>query len=181
MLLAQHLNYNLPPRGSLIPGTNQKFLYIQDFYTMTWGDLFAIPLILNAFAHVVVNDLTYLWIALPIAMVCAFGFEGVCTNKDHKPDYGFPKTGETSFAGILHLFYFGFGMSASIMCLWNIYKGNLTGNVLWVAVGGAVLYIITFIADAFCGNFDPLQKDKNNGEGSNKKLKALEKGMKTVH
>lgn len=28
-----------PPRGSVIEGTNQQFLYCNDFSTMTWGTM----------------------------------------------------------------------------------------------------------------------------------------------
>ena len=67
ILVAQALDKSLPPRNSAIPGTRQdpddpksppqKFLYIQDFWTMTWGDGIGVLLIVNAFVHLAVKDI----------------------------------------------------------------------------------------------------------------------------
>jgi len=158
MLLAQAVDKSLSARHSVIKGTNQKFLYIQDFYTMTYGDLVGVPLIVVAFVHLAVQDITYVWWGLPVVVVSVPGFLKMCLGKDHKPDYGFPDIGKISFAGILHLFYFGAGIGASVMCVWGLIAGNLTGAVLWVALGGGAFYVGCFIAEIKSGNFDPLKR-----------------------
>lgn len=160
MLLTQSLDKGLPPRGSLILGTNQKFLYIQDFWTMTYGDLFGVPLIFNAFVHLVVQDIANLWWGLLVALVSTLAFLKMCLGKNHKPDYGFPNIGKISLAGIMHLFYFGAGMGAAIMCLWGVFvTGSLPwlSPVTWVFLGGGVLYIGCFVVEMKSGNFDPLE------------------------
>lgn len=171
MLVAQALDKNLPPRRSVIPGTRwtekdeegnskehwQEFLYIQDFWTMTWGDGIGVLLIANAFVHLVVKDITNLWWGLPIVVVSGLGFLKMCLGKDHKPDYGFPDIGKVSFAGILHLFYFGAGIAASVMCVWNLITGDLRGPVMWVALAGGAFYIGCFVLEIKSGNFDPIK------------------------
>ncbi|OGZ79571.1 MAG: hypothetical protein A2528_00885 [Candidatus Staskawiczbacteria bacterium RIFOXYD2_FULL_37_9] len=37
MYFLQAVDKSLPPRWTYIPGTNQKFLYAQDFHTCSWG------------------------------------------------------------------------------------------------------------------------------------------------
>ena len=164
MLIAQSLDKSLPPRNSTIPKTNQKFLYIQDFWTMTWGDGVGVPLIVNAFVHLAMQDTTNLWWGLFVAVVSVLGFLKMCLGKNHKPDYGFPDIGKISCAGILHLFYFGAGIAASVMCAWNLVTGDLRGPVMWVALAGGAFYIGCFIAEIRSGNFDPIQRIKDQNQ-----------------
>jgi hypothetical protein len=49
MFMLQQCDRNMPERHSIIPGTRQKFLYFQDFWTMTWGDAVGVGLIQIAF------------------------------------------------------------------------------------------------------------------------------------
>lgn len=156
ILLAQVLDKSLPPRHSLIPGTNQKFLYIEDFWTMTYGDFLAIPCIVNAYAHLVAEDATNPWWGVLIMGVGALAFLVMCLGKKHKPDYGFPDIGKISYAGVLHLFYFGAGVAASIISVWHIFTGDLTGTPLWVGLCGGVIYMICFFRDIIDGNFNPV-------------------------
>ncbi len=160
ILLAQDTDANLPVRHSLIPGTNQKFLYIQDFWTMTWGDLYGVPLFVNAFVHLVKREIIYLWWAIPIGAVVTLGFLVMCLGKNHKPDYGFPATGKISLAGKLHLFYFGMGWGAGLVALWSLF---VTGDspldiIAWVGLAGAGFYLACFGAEFASGNFDQLKK-----------------------
>lgn len=158
VMMAQALDKSLPARHSIISGTNQKFLYVQDFWTMTYGDLFGIPLITNAFVHLAVRDAANLLWLLLVAALSAAIFAKICLGKSHKPDYGFPQTGKISFAGILHLFYFGMGIGAVVACLWSLFEGRLTGLVLWLAVLGAAAYAVCFAAELRSGNLDPLKR-----------------------
>jgi len=159
ILLAQAVDKNLSAHHSVIKGTNQKFLYIQDFYTMTYGDLVGVPFIVVAFVHLAVQDITNVWWGLPVVVVSALGFLKMCLGKDHKPDYGFPDIGKISLAGILHLFYFGIGIGASAMSVWAFFAGDLWGPVMWVALGGGAFYIGCFILEIWSGNFDPLKRE----------------------
>ena len=79
-------------------------------------------------------------------------------EKSHKSDYGFPRLGEISLAGVLHLPYFGVSVATCALCLWHFYEGNLNGPVLWGALAGGAGYIICFAADLLAGNFAPLKK-----------------------
>ena len=125
---------------------------------MTFGDAIGIPLIINAFVHLVVKDLANLWWSLPIMIVGAGIFAKMCLGKEHKPDYGFPEVGKISLAGMLHLIYFGAGIGATIISLCNLFTGELVGPVLYVALGGGVAYLAFLAPEIMSGNFDPLKR-----------------------
>lgn len=134
---------------------------MQDFYTMTWGDLIGLALIFNAFAHLVVAGRVNLWVAAAIAVAGGLLFMAMCLSGSHKPDYGYPAVGAISLAGYLHLVYFGVGLSAGLMCAWAIVTGDLRGPVMWVAIAGGALYLGTFVLDITSGNFEPLKREAN--------------------
>jgi hypothetical protein len=46
----------------------------------------------------------------------------------------------------------------SVLAIWHIFTGDLYGPVLYVALVGGVIYIASFIADIWAGNFDPLRR-----------------------
>jgi predicted small integral membrane protein len=161
MFLAQQLDRSLPSRHSIIPGTNQKFLHAQDFWTMTYGDLIAVPFINTAFVHLAFNQRVGIWhwlAFLAIAIIAPAIFVKMCLGKDHKPDQGFPDIGKISWHGILHLPYLGIGVASGMLCLWFIFTGDLRGPVLYAGIGGGVFYICCFLGEIFSGNFDPLKK-----------------------
>lgn len=161
MFAAQQTDKSLPPRHSIIPGTNQKFLYMQDFWTMTWGDLVGVAMINTAFAHLAMNGYFGMWHWITFAaLVFAFSAQlaKVGMNQGHKPDMGFPEIGKISWIGILHLPYYGIGVAAGIFCAWFIFTGDLHGLVLYVGLHGAVFYALCFIAEVQSGNFDPLKR-----------------------
>lgn len=166
MYWLQAMDKSLPPRGSYIPGTKQPFLYVQDFHSCTWGDLIGLPLIMNAFVHLVAGG--YItnhagwqqiqWaIFVLIVIVDGLGFLLMCLGKGHKPDQGFPEIGKVSWHGLSHLPYHGVGVAMSVFSIYHAVIGNLRGPVLYVALLGAVIYIASFVTDMKVGNFDPLK------------------------
>ncbi len=160
MLLAQRLDKSLPPRHSIIPGTRQKFLYMQDFNTMTWGDFIGVALINCAFVHVVMNYAFGFWVGFAfvgIAFALGLWFAHMCISENHKPDMGFPDIGKISMLGLLHLPYFGIGVTAGAFCVWFIFAGYLRGSVLYVGLAGGLVYALAFLSDIMFGNFDPLK------------------------
>jgi hypothetical protein len=157
--LVQDGDKSLPPRHGKIAETKQKFLYMEDFITMTCGDSLGVPLIWVGYCHLVTHDLANLWWALPVTVLSALGFLKMCLSKNHKPDYGFPAIGKISWAGILHLFYFGAGAGASALCVWNLFSGGLRGPVMWMALAGGAFYVACFAIDVKLGNFDPLKRE----------------------
>lgn len=160
MFVAQQLDMNLPPRHSTIPGTRQKFNHMQDFWTCTYGDIFALPFVLNAFAHLAVNGYISLWqwIVFNILwVVLSIGFLMMCLGKNHKPDQGYPQAGKVSVQGIVHLPHFGVSMAMALLAIWHIVAGNVKGPVLYLFIAGAVCWIASFVADNVTGNFDPLK------------------------
>ena len=163
MHLAQVLDKSLPRRHSIISGTHQKFLYMPDFWTTTYGDMFGVSLITNAFVHLAVSGHIdyWQWIAfVVIAIASALIFVVMCFGKEHKPDAVFPNIGKISWNGIMHLPYFGTGIAVTIMCIWHLFTGNLRGLVMWIGLAGGALYIACYITDIKSGNFDTLKKIK---------------------
>ncbi len=160
IFLAQQVDKSLPPRHSIIPGTNQKFLYMQDFYTMTWGDLIGLSFIGNAFVHLVVYGQVGVWhwlVFAVLAVVFAVVYLVMWLGPNHKPDIGFPKAGKIGLQGIVHQPYFGFYMALSVLCIWFIFTGSLNGVVLYVGLVGALFYLVCHEADKLTGNFDALK------------------------
>ena len=157
MFLAQQFDKSLPEQHSIILGTNQKFLYMQDFWTMTWGDVVGISLIWGAFLHLAIYRFEFRhWIVFTaLTVLFMTGFAVMCFGKNHKPDMGYPYVGKISWNGILHLPYFGAGVSASIFCVWLI---AFPGIVLLVFLSGSVFYLVCFYLEIQSGNFEPLRK-----------------------
>ena len=161
MFAAQEFDKTLPLSYSFIPGTNQRFLHMQDFYTMTYGDLFGVPLINNAFLHLIVMGHleTWHWLAFVLlAIVSSSIFVVMCFGPNHKPDMGFPQIGKISWIGLLHLPYLGVGVASAMLCLWFILAGDLRGPVLYLGLAGGAIYIASFVAETKSGNFDPLKR-----------------------
>ena len=161
MFAAQQLDKSLPPRNSLIPGTDQKFLYLQDFWTMTWGDMVGVALSNTVFVHLAVDGRLGMWHWIIFAaLVCGLmvQFANMCMGKKHKPDMGFPDIGKISTLGILHLPYYGIGVAAGVFCMWFILTGELRGPVLYVGLAGGAIYVACFVAEIKSGNFDSLKR-----------------------
>ena len=156
MFVVQQLDESLPPRHSLIKGTNRRFLHMQDWWTGWWGDWLAVPLIINAFVHVAINNMaTNLLAVAMLGTALAGGFLWMCLGENHEVDQGFPEPGKISVNGILHLPYFGLGWASGLICLWSIFMGELSGPVLWLGLVGGAFYLLCAIADLIAGHFDP--------------------------
>lgn len=161
MYVFQLLDEKLPPRGSLIPGTKQPFLYMGDWRSMTWGDTLGVLFILNAFAHLVAHGhiSSAEWLVI-VVLAAAIGeaFFWMCLGENHKPDQGFPKAGKWSWHGLSHVPYLGAAIAMGISCLWHIFMGELRGPVLYAGLAGLALYAVSVVADIKAGNFAPLKK-----------------------
>ncbi len=165
MFALQQLDKKLPPRGSIIPGTRQKFLYIQDWNTMLWGDTIAVPLVLSTFVHLAMNDLVAQWqwafLVLFSNILSVFFIGRVCWNNDHKPDYG-TYDNHQSWAGVIHATYFGICVAVSGITFGNvvlaIINEKISVEVLGAGLLGATIYAVSWICDYVAGNFKPLKK-----------------------
>ncbi|MEK7562379.1 MAG: hypothetical protein AAB509_01720 [Patescibacteria group bacterium] len=164
MFLAQQLDKSLPPRHSVIKGSaGQKFLYMQDWYTMKYGDVIAVPLIANVYVHLVACDrilplIEPIALALLALVMMVVGIES-CLGENHKPDQGFPEIGKISLQGRIHMPYFGIGWSMGIFSLIHACFGHFTGPVLWLGIFGGVFYLGCLVAEFKSGNFNPFKKE----------------------
>jgi hypothetical protein len=167
MHLLQTIDKSLPPRHSLIPGTNQKFLYMEDFYVLMAGDLFGLPLVMNAFLHLVLGGyikFTELIVLAVIAVLAGIFFALMCLGEKHKPDMGYPKIGKISPHGVSHLPYFGVYVAASASCLWHMYCGEIGNQIIGIAFFGVGIYVSCFYGDIKAGHFEPLKLIPKNGD-----------------
>lgn len=146
----------IPARRSIIPGTRQQFLYLQDFRVMVWGDWICLAVTGIAFWYLVLSqNITPLsWVAyIAIAIIDAIAFTLMCLVKTHKPDYGFPEVGKTSIAGYLHSGYHGCNVAGIILSVWHFLIGNLHGWPMWCLFIGGGAYLVAFYLDIRTGNF----------------------------
>ncbi len=151
----------IPLRHSIIPDTNQKFLYWEDFYTQTYGDFLGLVWIVNGFVHLIVEEKIANWewiifLSFAILMMLVF-VKSTLKSKSHKPDWGYPAEGKISLGGASHLPYFGALSSMALICLINMVGGDMKGVVLWTTLAGGIFYIATVIADIKTGHFDQLK------------------------
>lgn len=157
MFVAQMLDKSLPPQNSTIPGTRQKFLYMQDFWTMTWGDIVGVSLIWVSFFHLALAWFgPYSWIFFwVVAILLAWQFMRMCLGVNHKPDWGYPEVGKISVGGYLHLPYFGVSVVAGVWCLGLL---RVPGTVMYIYLAGLVVYALCFLLELKSGNLDPIKK-----------------------
>ncbi|MFA4871833.1 MAG: hypothetical protein WC610_02125 [Patescibacteria group bacterium] len=151
----------LQGRNTLIPGTNQQFLYWQDFYCQLYGDLIGLPLITWPFFYLVMTDKVsaHQWISLcMLTLIGAIFFVNMCLSKTHKPDSGYHEVGKISWVGIIHALYLGLNAGGILIMVWSIINGNLHGPIMWAANTGSIFYLITFIMDTRAGHFAPLKR-----------------------
>lgn len=173
MIETQYLNKSMLPHGSTIPGTEQKFLHWQDFYCQSVGDTLGLSLLQIAFAYFVADNNLHQGVWVGFAAVAAFDavfFTRMCLGKNHKPDYGYPRTGEVSISGALHSVYHGVNMAIAVTM-----AGALVATVLqqeWLSpyllpvlpfwgicvglIGGAI-WLVSMRIDFVVGNFDQLK------------------------
>lgn len=157
----------MPVRGSIIPGTNQKFLYWQDFYCQRYGTV-GIMLIWIGFMHLVRFQYLSFWeivVYIAIALCDAIGFTYmILRKKNHKPDYGFPEAGQVSKSGIIHSIYHGLTISAVVMLMYHsTFIATSISLPPILALHGIILYIIIILQDIKAGHFallKPVKKDE---------------------
>ena len=163
--ISQSANPGLPRRYSYIPGTRQRFNHVQDYWTMTAGNLVGLSLIDASFFGMVADGQMIVgeWVVFAVIAVIGFiVFSMLNSREAYKSDYAFPKTGEVSAAGLVMLLNLGFHIALAVMVLWNLYAHGLGGiPVMWFAVIGAVVYAVCFVIDAMSGNFDPKETTRN--------------------
>ncbi len=161
-LLAERIDVargTIPSRHSLIPGTSQKFLYWEDFYMQTYGDLLGLVWVMNGFAQLLVaGKISYfMWFVFALfAILGAYMALKSCLSKEHKPDWGYPEIGKISLGGISHVPYFGIQLAMGVVCLIKAFTGDLNGLPLITTIGGVVIIIAMAIMDWKSGHFDPL-------------------------
>ncbi len=166
MFLGQCLDKRIPPRGSIIPGTNQKIMHMQDWYTLTWGDIVAVPLILSGFAHVAINKNIHPaeWAILIIAsnVIGVYFLGAICLSDTHRPDAGTYDIGKQSLHGYIHVPYFGICVAIAAAAIYHrLITGELNGPALYLGLLGGAIYIASFLADLFSGHFAPLKLEEN--------------------
>lgn len=151
------------PHNTLVPETRQRFLHWQDFACQLYGNTIGLTLIQIGFFTLAIGNMTIkhllILIAIAIASGMVFGFK--CLAQDHKPDWGYPTTGNISTGGMIHCVYFGLNIAMVAYCAWGwVITGNLRGPVMWITIAGGVIYSMTFSMDYLRGYFDPIRYEE---------------------
>lgn len=160
--LIDSLQGKIAPKGSIIPGTNQKFLYWENFFTQTYGDFIFLPLIASAFVILLLDGQIPIWNWLVgglIFLVACIFFIKSCTSPNHKPDWGFPKPGKISRGGWSHIPYLGMYCAIVVMVLINI--NELNSLLLWTSLYGMAGWLVCWFLDYKAGHFDPIKTRKH--------------------
>lgn len=160
--LIDNLYSRIPDKGTTIPGTEQKFLYWENFFTQTWGDLLFLPLTAVAFTLLIkageisITDYTG---GIIVGAVVVWIFLRSCTSPKHKPDWGFPKTGKVSPGGWSHIPYLGIYGGLIAVTLSHVDRLNQTGlTLLGVGISG---WLLTWLIDYLSGHFQSIKYGKN--------------------
>ncbi len=151
----------LPNRYSIIPGTEQKFLYWQDFYSQTYGDFLGLIWVMNTFAHLLINEriIWPLWIIfIAVLFIATVVFLNTHLNNERKPDWGFPKNSRISLGGISHLPYFSLNSGMTAICLLEMLRGQVSGIFFWTTLSGLLVWLLSVITDYHAGHFDKPKK-----------------------
>lgn len=143
----------------------EGFLYMQDFFTIKWGDTIGI----SAVDFGVIAVLQNVW-PLPFAGILACVLVGVVVTslahrlwmgQLHKPDAGYPAAGVVSIFGRVHLLYFFVQITIGAIGLWLVGL-MILGQFPWssvavVGLGGGFFYLLTWLADMKTRRFARLQ------------------------
>ncbi|HCC59730.1 MAG: hypothetical protein A2402_02665 [Candidatus Staskawiczbacteria bacterium RIFOXYC1_FULL_37_43] len=153
MFLAEFFDKTLPEQNSIIPNTNQKFLYMKDFWTFSWGDPVGVSLIWAAFLHVAVYrfELRHWSVFCVLSIFFMADFAMIGLAKEHKPNTRYPCAGKLSWNGILRLPYSGITASASVFCVWLLPN---PGIATLLFVSGGAFYLVCFLSDINSGNLE---------------------------
>jgi len=154
----------IPRRWSIIPGTKQKFLYWQDYYTNTWGDLLGLVWLMNGIFHLLGAgsiSIFQLFMALFMAVLITLLCWGYWLGRQHKPDWCFPAINETSMSGRFHLAYFGLMVGLAYLCILSAFFGRLTGAPLYLVVIGSLIWFFTIWLDSRAGHFEDYAPQSN--------------------
>lgn len=161
----------IPPRGTLISGTNQQFLHAQELLVMVWGDLVGLSAVWAASIKATLkwwgrdHTLWFVTASALIGLIAGFFFHHMCLQPNHKPDYGFPRSGVASRAGIVHSIFLGLSFAIGCMGLgylatsWS--KGDIDdeGIILTCAwITGFTVWLIAGLIDYGKGRFDDLDR-----------------------
>lgn len=163
----------IPARGSTIPGTRQKFLWIQDWSTMTWGDLVGLAPALcvglflgGAYLPSLPN---WQWVVVAttlVGVITGWEFHRMCLRPNHKPDYGFPRPGEASSMGVAHSVFFGLSAGIILVTIYTFWQypekmdDLVPAWLLWgMFLGGLAVLGAATIVDLVKGRFAPLMLD----------------------
>lgn len=167
------VNGLLPPRGSTIPGTAQRFLHMQDYHTKTWGDLVGLSMVWSASlasisggwsaSHALTGSIIIMLGAF-IGLTAGTLFHQMCLKPDHKPDYGFPQAGKSSAAGLTHSVFFGFsfwigstGLLFFIVFWQEIGRDYSAPLLAWIDAVGLAIWLVAGLIDLRTKKFEPIK------------------------
>lgn len=159
MLFVQHQEIKkgkipaLRPHNPMIP--ERGFLGIENYCTTSWGDLLALWLIDFAIGEEIAEGipLTVLFISLIAGVVITMFCQREWMGSWHKPDWAYPRKGEISLAGKIHLGYFFAQLTIVIAGALFLVIGSLSLWQIAVAGIGGGLYVLAIFLDITSGRW----------------------------
>jgi hypothetical protein len=129
-----------------------SFLYLQDWYSGSFGDLLGLSCLAWAFGA----NLKYWTTGL---LLSAFVMSLAITISLHyfwkrgRPNSGYPARGEISISGKAHLLYSFIHISIALSLFFGILSGDAGTTILIPTLCGVVLYGISLLCDVHMGKF----------------------------
>lgn len=144
----------IPLRHSLIPGTKEKFLHWEDYYSSTYGDLLGMPLVIYGFYQLIPHLSSYELISFgPLCIVSNIFYLAPRLLSVRRISWGEPAIGKISLGGYVHSFYFALLLSMLMMCFYGALTHKITSPTTWMVVLGISIWGAFFMADIRSGHF----------------------------
>ena len=139
--------------------SSEPFLYLRDWHMGTWGDLIGLSFVNWVAGYYIfsLSSSSVLFPALCVAFLASSIFFLDRFSGRRIPGSGFPRKGAISIHGVLHLLYFFIQsfLCAGVFLL--IFYGETQRLFIILAVSGAVVYSLSFLADWWEGKLEPVR------------------------
>lgn len=130
----------------------KSFLYLQDWFTGTWGDLFGLSFVAWAFgASVDVWSGADAFVALAISLAITYCLHLIWKNG--LPNAGYPDRGTISLSGRTHLAYTSVLVFITAYLFLILLMGKVSAPAMLAATFGIMIYMISLIFDYKEGKF----------------------------
>lgn len=127
------------------------FLYIQDYHTTLIGDLLGLTIMNVAILEKRESLFTLPTTTMAVAVLAALGITTLMNwtwlGPTHKPDWAYPRAGEVSYGGKLHLVYFFTQLTLALIGIWLLATNQLLPKQQLMLGLGGLVYLSAMLLD----------------------------------